>query len=60
VEVKRDQLNDFNPDIDAKPEAVLNRLVRELTQEERNTYYERVNQLVTATSDESSSFLISV
>ena len=58
VEVKRDQLNDFNPDIDAKPEAVLNRLVRELTQEERNTYYERVNQLVTATSDEAYSFLI--
>jgi hypothetical protein len=52
VEIKIDQLNNFDPDIEAKPEAVLNRLVRELTQEERNTYYERVSQLITVTSDE--------
>jgi hypothetical protein len=60
VEVKRDKLNSFNPDIEAKPEAVLNRLIRELTQEERNTYYERVNQLISVTSDEAYSFLINV
>ena len=58
VEVKSDQLNNFNPDIEAKPEAVLNRLIRELTEEERNTYYERVNQLITTTSDEEDSFLV--
>ena len=54
-EVKYDQLNNFNPDIDAKPEVVLNRLIRELTEEERNTYYERVNKLITTTSDEADS-----
>jgi hypothetical protein len=58
VEVKCDQLNNFNPDIDAKPEVVLNRLIRELTEEERNTYYERVNQLITTISDEAFSFVI--
>jgi len=58
VEVKSDQLNNFDPDIDAKPEAVLNMLIRGLTQGERNTYYERVNQIIAATSDEACSFLI--
>jgi hypothetical protein len=58
VQVKYDQLNNFNPDIDARPEAVLNRLIRGLTQEERNTYYERVNLLITTTSDEALSVLI--
>ena len=52
VEVKSDKLNNFDPDIEAKPEAVLNRLVRELTQEERYTYCERVSKLITVTSDE--------
>ncbi len=56
VEVKSDKLNNFDPDIEAKPEAVLNRLIRELTQEERHTYYERVNQLITTTSDKACSF----
>ena len=58
VEVKSDQLNNFNPDIDAKPEAVLNRLILELTEEERNTYYERVNRAITIISDEANSFLV--
>jgi len=58
VEVKSDQLNNFNPDIEAKPEAVLNTFIRELTEEERNIYYERVSQLITVTSDEAYSFLI--
>jgi len=58
VEIKNDELNNFDPDIDAKPEAVLNRLIRGLTQEERNTYYERVNLLITTTSDEALSVLI--
>src|SRR5208283_377387 len=43
VEVKNDELNNFNPDIEAKPEVVLNRLIRELTEVEKNTYYERIN-----------------
>jgi hypothetical protein len=58
LEVKSDQLNNFNPDIEAKPEAVFNGLIRGLTEEERNTYYERVNQLITTTSDEAYNFLI--
>jgi hypothetical protein len=58
VEVKSDQLNSFGPNIDAKPEVVLNRLIRELTEEERNAYYERVNLLITTTSDEALSVLI--
>ena len=58
VEVKSDKLNNFDPDIEAKPEAVLNRLIRELTQEERNTYYERINQLIPETSNEADSFLV--
>jgi hypothetical protein len=52
VEVKSDKLNNFNPDIETKPEAVLNRLIRELTHEERNIYYGRVNQLISVASDE--------
>ncbi len=58
VEVKNDELNNFNADIEAKPEAVLNKLIRGLTEEERNTYYERVNQLITTTSDEEDSFFV--
>jgi hypothetical protein len=58
VEVKSDQLNNFDPDIDAKPKVVMNRLIRELTEVEKNTYYERVNQIIAATSDEACSFLI--
>ena len=58
VEVKSDQLNNFDPDIEAKPSAVLNKLIRELTQEERNAYYERVNQSITTSSDGADSFLV--
>jgi superfamily II DNA/RNA helicase len=58
VEVKSDQVNNFDPDIEAKPEAVLNKLIRELTQDERNNYYEQVNQLITATADETCSLTI--
>ena len=58
IEVKSDQLNNFNPDIEAKPEAVLNRLIQELTEEERTTYYERLNRTITTTSDEADSFLV--
>jgi hypothetical protein len=49
VEVKSDQLNNFDPGIEAKPEVILNGLIRGLTEEERNTYYERVSQLITVT-----------
>jgi len=58
VEVKYDQLNSFDPNIDAKPEAVLNGLIRELTEVEKNTYYERVNQLISVIPDEAYSFLV--
>ena len=46
VEVKSDHLNTFQPDKEATPEAVLRRLINELTEEERNIYAKRVSQLV--------------
>lgn len=46
VEVKIDHLKDFKPDLEATPEAVLDRLIHELTEEERNAYVERVSHLM--------------
>jgi hypothetical protein len=56
LEVKNDELKNFNPLIEAKPETVLYRLIGELTQEEKNIYNERVYQLMSAMSDKVDSF----
>jgi len=44
VEVKIDHLKDFEPDVEATPEAVARRLIAELNEEERNAYAERVSR----------------
>ena len=44
VEVKIEDLQDFNPVFEAAPEAIMARLVQELTEEERKVYTERVKQ----------------
>ena len=51
LEVKSDELKNFNPDTEAKPETVLHRLIDELTEEEKNIYNERVCQLMSTMSD---------
>jgi superfamily II DNA/RNA helicase len=44
VEVGIDHLKDFDPDLEATPEAVAHRLIAELTDEEKNAYLERVTE----------------
>jgi hypothetical protein len=44
VEVKIADLQDFDPVFEAAPEAIMARLIQELTEEERKVYTERVNQ----------------
>ena len=44
VEVNSQHLQDFEPDIEAIPEAVMARLVQEMTGEERIAYIERVDK----------------
>lgn len=44
VEVEIDHLKDFDPDLEATPEAVADRLIAELTDEEKNAYVERVSK----------------
>jgi DNA-binding phage protein len=47
VEVKIDHLKDFEPNLEATPEAVAQRFIAELTEEERNAYAERVREMET-------------
>ena len=47
VEVKIDHLKNFDPGLEATPEAVTDRLIAELAEEERTTYAERVREMET-------------
>jgi hypothetical protein len=44
VEVEVEHLKDFDPDVEATPEAVASRLIAELSEEEKNAYIERVSK----------------
>ena len=54
VEVKVDHLKNFDPDLEATPEAVADRLIAELTDEDKAAYAERVSKEIEAVAERAS------